>query len=709
MRQILIKSGEAVLETVPDVKVSPSTILVKLVNSCISSGTEIAGVKSSGEPLWRKAMRQPENVKKVLNTTMEIGVKNTIDLVKSKVAAARETGYSAAGIVVEVGSQVNEFRIGDRVACAGAGLANHAELVAVPKNLVTKLPENVSFEEGSTVTLGAIALQGVRRLNPTIGERFGVIGLGVLGQLSCQILRANGCKVIGIDIEQGRCDLALSNGLDLALNPLEGDLPNKIDSITNGAGLDGVIVCAASNSSGILSQAFNACRKKGRVVVVGDVGLDINRSDIYQKELDLLISTSYGPGRYDDHYENKGLDYPLAYVRWTENRNMQAYLDLIAANKVSISNMVAKTYDLTECTIAYHEIEHSSDSRPISLFSYSSEFKSHSKIQLFRDIKNRKNNKVSIGFVGAGSFLQSMHLPNLRKISSDVSLDAICTRGGARGWDIAKQYSIPFVTNQIDDLLESDVELIFISTRHNLHGQQVLKSLQAGKDVFVEKPLCLTDEELDLINDFFEKTNNPPRLTTGFNRRFSPHVTAMKKQYDQRQNPGIINYYMNAGKLPPDHWTNSAEGGGRNRGEACHIYNLFCFLTQSKAISVHATTHSSGDDYQLANENFVTTINFEDGSIANLIYTSKGSSKFPKETFSISFDGITMSCENYQSIRSHGIKLSVPEFKVPNKGQLEELKALVHSTRLGQETIPYWEQHEATRIANVIEKQINKK
>ena len=644
--------------------------------------------------------------KEGVNTTREIGIKNTIDLVKSKVAAARETGYSAAGVVVAVGSQVNEFRIGDRVACAGAGLANHAELVAVPKNLVTELPENVSFEEGATVTLGAIALQGVRRLNPTIGENFGVIGLGVLGQITCQILKANGCKVVGIDIEKGRCDLALSNGLDLAINANEEDTLNKIESLTAGSGLDGVIVCAASNSNDILSQAFNACRKKGRVVLVGDVGLDIKRSDIYKKELDFFISTSYGPGRYDERYEDKGLDYPFSYVRWTENRNMQAYLELIAENKISISNMVAKCYDLTDCTTAYQEIERSSDSRPISLFSYGTVFQSHSKVQLFNRVKNRTKNKVGIGFVGAGSFLQSMHLPNLRKIASDVSLDAICTRGGAKGWDIAKQYSIPLVTNQIEDLIASDVDLIFISTRHNLHGQQVLKSLQSGKDVFVEKPLCLTDEELSAIDEYFEKTKNTPLLTTGFNRRFAPHVTAIKKQYDQRQNPGIINYYMNAGKLPADHWTNSEEGGGRNRGEACHIYNLFCFLTESKATNVHATSNSRGSDYQLVNENFVATINFEDGSIANLIYTSKGNSKFPKETFSICFDGITISCENYQSVRANGVKLSVPEFKVPNKGQFEELKTLVHSTRLGQVTIPYWEQHEATRIANIVEKQI---
>ena len=371
MKQLLVRSGTVFLQEVPAPRVGPRNILVRVACSCLSVGTEMASVRMSGLPLYRRALKQPHHVKKALQLMKDQGIKRVYDQIKGRLDAGLPLGYSAAGTVVEIGDQVDGFKVGDRVACAGAGIANHAELIDVPVNLAVPIPEGLTFDTAATVTLGAIAMQGVRRAQPTLGETIVVIGLGILGQITAQLLTANGCHVVGTDIDDKRIAIARQNGLDLGLNAGRDDLIETILRRTDGFGADAVIITAASSSNTIIAQAFQFCRRKGRVVVVGDVGLNISRPDIYSKEIDFFISTSYGPGRYDPVYEEQGLDYPLAYVRWTENRNMQEYLRLLSSGRISLANMLREPYPIDRAEDAYAALNGEGEKPLLVLLGYS--------------------------------------------------------------------------------------------------------------------------------------------------------------------------------------------------------------------------------------------------------------------------------------------------------------------------------------------------
>lgn len=357
MKQVLIRQGRAVVEEVPAPLVEPGTVLVRVDHSCISVGTEMSGVRASGTPLWKKALRQPEKVRRVARLALSEGVSRARQAVEGQLGQAAPTGYSAAGTVLEVGEGIDDLLPGDRVACAGAQHAHHAGIVRVPRNLVVPVPDGVGFPAASTATLGAIALQGVRRATPTLGETFVVVGLGILGQLTAQLLRANGCRVVGTDLDRARIALAASLGMEAGVHPDDGDDVEQVARLTDGIGADGVIVTAASPSDAILATAFRMCRRKGRVVLVGDVGLHLDRADLYPKELDFLVSTSYGPGRYDRNYEERGLDYPVGYVRWTENRNLAEYLRLLAEGRVRVEPLVERVYPVAEAAEAYAALD----------------------------------------------------------------------------------------------------------------------------------------------------------------------------------------------------------------------------------------------------------------------------------------------------------------------------------------------------------------
>ncbi|WP_085906819.1 bi-domain-containing oxidoreductase [Kiloniella majae] len=709
MKQVLIRHGGVSVETVPDPSVSEGSVLVRVEHSCISVGTEMSGVKTSNMPLWKRALKQPENVKKVYERVRTHGLKDTRRLVQQKLDTSFPIGYSVSGTVTRVGEKVTEYAIGDRVTCAGSQAAFHAEIVNVPQNLVCPIPTGLSMKAASTVTLGAIALQGVRRATPTIGETFVVIGLGILGQLTHQILRANGINTIGTDIDEDRIRTALALGLNAGVSTAP-DLDNEIARLTNGVGADGVIITAATSSDALLSQAFKACRRKGRVVLVGDVGLNIDRSDIYAKELDFLISTSYGPGRYDKIYEEDGLDYPLPYVRWSENRNMRAYLDLLNQGRVNVESLIHASYSIDEAKEAYKALQCDKD-RPLSiLLEYSSVETSQCSMVLNNTYKKANSDTISLSVIGAGGFASGTLLPIISEQKEYFNIQSIVTKNGHNAMNIARQFNAQQATTDSEAVCqEPGSNLLLIATRHHLHGDYVLKGLKAGKHVFVEKPTCLTQDQLTQIEELItDKGANSPILLTGFNRRFSKYAYAITKATEKRTAPMIINCRINAGHIPLDHWVHRAEGGGRNLGEACHFYDLFTYWTQSKVCSVHASAISKPTGYYGKSDNFVATISFEDGSVATLTYTALGNHNHPKERVDVYCDGEVHSIENYTSFQSTRRDIKGFTTPAPEKGHREELTELARAIKHGGKwPIPFWQQAQAMHIAFVVENQIS--
>jgi predicted dehydrogenase/threonine dehydrogenase-like Zn-dependent dehydrogenase len=707
MKQVLIKKGQAETVAVPAPLVESGSILVQTRYSCISVGTEMSGIKTSGIPLWKQALDKPENIKKVIKSTTAQGISRTRQILTDITTSGRPTGYSAAGVVSEAVQGVTEFCKGDLVACAGAQCAYHAEVLCVPRNLAVKIPANVSFEAASTVTLGAIALQGIRRVMPTLGEAFVVIGLGVLGQLTVQMLKANGCRVMAVDVDQTRVGLALKMGADVAIHPDQGSDIEQVFRITGGIGADGVIITAATPSHEPLSQAFKMCRKKGRVVVVGDVGLNLNRADIYTKELDFFISTSYGPGRYDHNYEEKGLDYPVAWVRWTENRNMAEYLRLISSGCVSVDSMISDTYPIEQSTNAYAALNVNQPKPLMVLLSYpqTEEVIPPARIVENPAVKPAGKNRIRLAIIGAGAFAKSMHLPNLKSLSDLFYLQAVVSRSGHNARNTTRLFGARYASTDYRQVLnDPGVDAVLIATRHNSHAQLVLESLRAGKHVFVEKPLAIRLEELNAIADFYINRQQAPILLTGFNRRFSPYVQRIKEIITDRSNPMIIDYQMNAGHLPPDHWVHSAEGGGRNLGEACHIYDVFTFLTEAKISQVHTTSISPANGHYSHRDNFIATLKFEEGTVATLTYTALGSKDFPKEKLTVYSDDKVLLLDNYQNLTIYGARTKGQRTSIPNKGHKQEMAAFARAVQTGQNwPIPLWEQIQATEISFSVE------
>jgi predicted dehydrogenase/threonine dehydrogenase-like Zn-dependent dehydrogenase len=709
MKQVLIKAGAAIVEDVPAPQVGRMNILVRVTHSCISVGTEMAGVRMSGLPLYQRALKQPENVKRVLEMMRDQGVKRTMDRVMGKLSAGSATGYSAAGVVIELGDEVEGFAVGDRVACAGAGIANHAEVIDVPVNLAVKIPEDLETGIASTVTLGAIAMQGVRRAQPTLGETFVVVGLGILGQITAQMLSANGCRVIGVDLDPRRIQLALDNGMDIGINPAVENYVERVLKFTDGLGADAVIVTAATESNQVISDAMQACRKKGRVVLVGDVGLDLNRADFYKKELDFLISTSYGPGRYDPFYEEGGQDYPIAYVRWTENRNMQAYIDLLAKGKVKLGNLYHPPYPIDNAGEAYDALKGEGDKPLLVLLEYPERDGLRITRVPLRTVE-AKSGKIRVALAGASSFAQGMHLPNMVKLRDRFTLQAVMSRTGANARAVATQYEAAYCTTEYDDILKDDkVDLVMVTTRHDLHGPMVLQALRAGKPVFVEKPLSLKEQEIEEIERFYADHPNGPLLMVGFNRRFSPAMETIRSILANRTTPIIANYRMNAGYIPLDHWVHGPEGGGRNIGEACHIYDLFNSLTgtpQVEAVNAYSITPSSKQ--WARNDNFVATLKYADGSVCTLTYTALGDKSYPKEQMEVFADGKVLVMNDYKSVTVHGGKHKGWSSAAMQKGQLEELEAL-SATLLNGACWPISldEQLQASRVSLQVEHQIN--
>lgn len=707
MKQVMINQGQVKVEDIPAPKAVKGYVLVKVFNSCISVGTELSGIKSSEMPLWKRALKDPDKVKKTIEMVVKQGLSRTHNFVKSKVSSDAPIGYSVAGKVLDVGEGIDDIFIGDHVACAGAQCAHHAEIVCIPRNLVVPMPDGLGFPEASTVTLGAIALQGVRRAQPTLGESFVVIGLGILGQLTVQMLKANGCRVIGIDLDRDRIKVTKQLGLDVGIHPADGDDIEHVARLTDGVGADGIIITASTPSDEVMSTAFKMCRKKGRVIIVGDIGLNLNRWDFYRNEIDILISTSYGPGRYDQTYEENGMDYPVSYVRWTENRNMSAYLNLMVEGKLKVMPLVAATYPIDEAVKAYDSVKDAVSSAPMVLLSYPEAAESTATTLQNPAAKAAGNGKLRIAIAGAGAFSTFMHLPNLKNLSNRYFLQAIMNRTGHKASTITKQFGAKYATTDYKEILaDPDTDVVLISTRHNMHTSMTLDALKAGKHVLVEKPLSLTKNELKQIEEFYKAgtAEKPlPVLMTGYNRRFSIFAKRIMKEISGRSNPMIINYRMNAGYIPLDAWVHTAEGGGRNIGEACHIYDLFVYLTGSTAVKVSAHAIMPKTGYYSHKDNFSATITFEDGSVANLIYTALGSGDHSKEQMNIYLDGKVIVLDDYQKLTITGSSSGIDNRTI-DKGHKEELEHFADAVQKGGDwPMPLWQQLETMEIAFRVE------
>lgn len=690
--------------------VHENSVLIEVRYSLISAGTEMAEITSTGESLIQKALKQPDNVKKTLNMARNQGISQTIGEVKGQLGAARPTGYSCSGRVMDVGKHIENIKIGDRVACAGAGKANHAEVVCVPANLVVKVPNNLDLEDAASVTLGAIALQGVRRADPRFGEMVAVIGLGLIGQITVQVLNAAGCYVTGIDISESRVKLAQDLGMDYGV--VSEEPVAAVIRHTGGYGADITIITASTKSDVLVRQAMEMTRKKGKVVVVGDVGLQLMRKLFYEKELDFLISTSYGPGRYDEVYEEKGLDYPYAYVRWTENRNMQEYLRMLACRKIHFKALVSKTYRIEEAERAYQDLKEVQDNPPAILLRYGEE--SEAKILDRKvgivpksEIRRSKTGIIKVAIIGAGGFAKAVHLPNLKKLSNLYDIYALVSNTGSNVKQTARRFGSKYCSTDYSEVLrDKDVDAVFICTRHNLHARIVIQALNAGKHVFVEKPLCINEQELKDITEVYKSlmTNDQlPILMVGFNRRFSTYAERIKQIVTNRINPMIINYRVNAGYIPLDHWVHTEEGGGRNIGEACHIYDLFNFLTDAEVKSIDAKSIDPKTEQYRHNDNFVATIQYNDGSVCTLVYTALGSKDYPKEKMDIYVDSTILHLTDYKTLKVFGTKSYKLKTKRYDKGHFVELKAFYESIQNSREAIPFRQLIQTSEISFEVE------
>ena len=704
MKQVLVRKGQTLVAEVPAPVAAAGEVLVHLHYSCVSAGTELAGIKSGKVPLYRRALSQPDKIRKVLEMLRTQGMAKTAAKVKRTVDAASPLGYSAAGTVLQAGEGVEGIGPGDRVSCAGSGVANHAEFVCVPKNLVVKVPDGLGLDCASTVTLGSIALQGVRRANPKLGETVAVVGLGILGQLAVQLLKANGCRVIGVDPDRRRVETALAAGMDRGPDPETNNPVDDVIRFSGGRGADAVIITASTPASDVVNHAMRMCRKKGRVVVVGAVGLDIDRGAFYEKELDLLISTAYGPGRYDERYERDGIDYPYAYVRWTENRNMQEYLRLLEEKKIDLTPLIERVYRIEEAPRAYEELRQGTEKPLIVLLRYSEEAKPETRVVV--SIKKVEKDRIGVAVVGAGAFAREFLLPNLKAMEELYALHSVVCRTGASAKQTAERWGMAVAATDYRSVLKDPgVDMVLIATRHNLHAHIAIEAAEAGKAVFCEKPMAMNHEELKKLVETLEKTKTP--YTVGFNRRFSPYASAIKDIVSERTNPFIADYRVNAGFIPGEHWVHTAEGGGRNIGEACHIYDLFTFLTGSEAESVCVTSLAPRTEQYSNHDNFCATIKFSDGSVCTLTYTSLGSSEVPKERMDLYTDGAVVMLDNYTGLEIAGRQAKGMSTKIQRKGYPEELAAFAESIRKGDGyPIPLSQLVQASEISFAVEAQL---
>jgi predicted dehydrogenase/threonine dehydrogenase-like Zn-dependent dehydrogenase len=667
MKQVIqnMKTGEIKVDNIPEPAIRPGGIIVKNHFSLISSGTEKSIVEIGKMNLLEKARSRPEDVKKIIQEIKNNGFFATYRKVMTKLGSGKPLGYSSAGVVIAVDPLASEFKVGDHVACAGAGYANHADVVFVPKNLAVKVPEEVGLDEAAYTTLGAIAIQGVRQAQPTLGENVVVIGLGLVGLLVVQILRANGCRVFGVDVDPDNVEQAKRIGIDNACER-NANVERLVGAFTEGYGADAVIIAAATKSSDPVLLAGQIARDRSRIVMIGATGMNIPRSSYYMKELEFRLSRSYGPGRYDKSYEESGIDYPIGYVRWTENRNMKEFVQLLRAGKVDVRSLTTHRFPIDEASKAYKlisgekkekylgillEYEDVKESEVVRRSSIERKLKLDSQTHL-EATDSFKKYPLTIGFIGAGNFAQSSLLPVLRTIHG-VTLKTVCNSSGVTGKTVQQQFGFLSVTTDPNEIMSDDkIGTVFIATRHNLHASLVMSALDRGKNVFVEKPLALTQSELISIVRHYNKAHekdDAPVLMVGFNRRFAPLSIECKKFFEDTGEPIVLNYRVNAGYIPKNHWTQDpVEGGGRIIGEVCHFLDFIQFVTSSTVERVYADSIASTNSAIVNNDNVNVTLRLKNGSLGIITYLANGDPTLPKERIEITSGKRTAVIDNFQ-------------------------------------------------------------
>ena len=681
MRQIIqdMKSGQTILEEVPVPQVKSGSVLIKTSCSLVSLGTERMLVEFGKASLIDKARQQPDKVKQVLDKIKTDGVQPTIEAVFNKLGHPLPLGYCNSGTVVAIGNGVTEFKVGDRVASNG----QHAEYVCVPKNLVAKIPENVSDEEAAFTVIGSIGLQGIRLINPQLGETVVVIGLGLIGLIAAQLLQANGCRVIGIDFDEEKVQLAREKNI-IGINPTKGTDPVKyVLEETASYGADAILITASTKTDEVIHQAAEMSRKKGRIVLVGVIGLGLRRDDFYKKELSFQVSCSYGPGRYDDDYENRGIDYPLPFVRWTEKRNFETVLQAIAMGGIDVKSLITEEVKLDNYKEIYGDMrKHGSIA---SIIKYPSDSKMRTVVEVTS--LNFTGTKGQIGIIGAGNFTSATMLPALTK--SKACIRYIASAQGLSAKILAKKVGAKRATSDYHEILKDDVvDLVMITTRHNLHAPMVLDALYAGKHVFVEKPLCLNQKELgEIVTAYQMAQKNGVTLTVGFNRRFSSFAVKMKELAGK----GVKNIIatMNAGFIPSEVWVHDLKtGGGRIIGEACHFIDLCSFLTDSIVTSV--CMNAMGENPEENTDNASILLRYKDGSNAVINYFANGSKSYSKERVEIYTQEKTLVLDNWRELKGYGCKGFTKMKKSMDKGHTTQFSLLNERIlRGGEALIPF--------------------
>ena len=731
MKQLIqnFKTGELKIEEVPVPAIKKGGVIVRNHASLISAGTDKLMITLAEKSLAGKAKERPDLVKQVLDKVKSEGIVSTFRKVMGQLDTPMPLGYSCAGVVVEVGGDADEFQVGDRVGCAGNRYANHAEMVFVPKNLCVKVPESVSYDGAAFVTLGAIALQGVRQAALTLGERVAVVGLGLLGQLTVQLVKAAGCQVLGINLNAQRVELARELGADVSILRSD-DVNSAVASFTQGRGVDAVIITAATDNNDPVELAGEISRDKGRVVAVGAVKMDVPRRTYYEKELDLRLSRSYGPGRYDTVYEEEGVDYPFGYVRWTEKRNMEAFLQLIAEGKINVKPLITHRFPFERALEAYdlilgkgivgsgvkpnndNDADKTRETYLAVLLQYDTEKELGGSIVFLKqttkdETRKRENEKkdalesetqnqrVSLGVIGAGNFAKGVLLPNLKRIAG-AEIRAVATASGLSAAHVGKKFDAEYVTSDYNEIvIDPNIDAVVIATRHDLHAQLVIEGMKQGKAVFVEKPLALSQEELEQVIEVQRETGG--QVMVGFNRRFSPLSVKVKEFFANRKGPLCIIYRVNAGFVPKEHWIqDEKQGGGRIIGEVCHFVDFMQYLTDSVPQTVFAQPVCDATGALIPHDNVMITLQFENGSIGTISYLSNGDVAYGKERVEIFGDGAVALIDDFKRVEiSHkgkrqkfGGNLSLRSkaglLAGQKKGHREELAAFVEAIRNGK-------------------------
>lgn len=684
MKQVIqnFKTGELYVDDVPLPALAEGMVLIENKFSLISAGTERGTVKVAQANLINKARQRPDLVAQVIQNIKKEGLAATFSKVKAKLDSLKALGYSTSGTVLSSMDTNGLFKADDRVACAGVDYASHAEIVAVPQNLVVKIPDEVSFEDAAFTTLGAIAMQGVRQSEVSIGEKVCVIGLGLLGQITCQLLQANGCAVFGIDLSESFVSIANEYSADKALLRNDPNLKTACDNFTNGHGFDTVIITAATQSNDPIELAGDLTRKKGKVVVVGVVPMNVPRDpNYYRKEIDIKMSCSYGPGRYDVDYEENGQDYPFAYVRWTEQRNMESFLDLIARKYINLKPLTTHVVDINDAESAYDIILGKVKEHHIGILLKYSENTAKSRSEI--KIANKPLSAINTGFIGAGSFAQSYLIPNVK--SSGGSLDGVVTSRGITSKNVGDKFGFNFCSSDINDILKNEkISTVFIATPHSSHASQVIKALEAKKNVFVEKPLAINIEELAAVIETKRKFTQP--LMVGFNRRFAPVSVSIKNEFKNTGEPMVINMRINAGFIPKENWLQQKDiGAGRIIGEMCHFIDLMQFFTGSEPERVYADCIATTNNKISPADNIAIVVKFKDGSVGNLTYLANGDKGMPKELIEV-FSGSKIGVIN--DFRDGVIYKNGKTIKLKSsgKGHKEEVDVFMNALKSGNDS-----------------------